>query len=83
MSVQILSDSEFVVGWPSRHSKVNGSYCHRIAAIQNCLQELWQTSLIAPRLPWMDIVRQIYREFNELANGAAKEASTKQTGFCK
>ena len=83
MAVEILSDSELVVNWILGQAKVNETYCRRIAAVQNDQQSSWQAGLTSPRLPWMEVIRHIYRELNDLADGVAKEAWSRRTSYWK
>jgi hypothetical protein len=83
VAVEILCDSELVVKWILGHAKVKEAYCLRVGAVQNCVQGMWQAGVTTPRLPWMDVIRHIYREMNSLADAAAKEAFTQQTSYWK
>ena len=42
---------------------------------------LWQTGWITPRVPWADVFRHTYREFNPLADEAAKLALAQRKDF--
>ena len=77
--MEILCDSELVLKWNLGHDKVKGPHCQRVGAVQNCIQKMWQAGVTTPRLPWVEVVRHIYREMNSLADAAAKEAFIQQT----
>ena len=73
-ALEILTDSELVANWLVGRTKVTGHYLQRVASFHNLLQSSWQTGQVFPRLPWMDFVRHIYRERNDLADEAAKRS---------
>ena len=60
---------------------MTGHYLKRVASFQNILHSSWQVGQLSPRLPWMDFVRHVYREWNDLADEAAKRSLDQKTDF--
>jgi hypothetical protein len=80
-ALEILSDSQLVVNWLVGRARVTGHYIQRVALFQNLLQSSWQACQLSPRLPWMDFIRHIYRERNDLADEAAKRSLEQRADF--
>ena len=80
-ALEVLSDSQLVVKWLSGRARVTGHYLKRVASFQNILHSSWQVGQLSPRLPWMDFVSHIYREWNDLADEASKRSLDQKTDF--
>ena len=73
--LEILGDSKVAVGWMNGVWRVSSfRYRERVAEAQNLLHTACTQGLVLPRQSHFDWFRWVYRELNQLADGAANAA---------